>query len=55
MAAFAAYSIIDTVFLSVLPQRRLPIFMGMILLIGFLTFPAKRVTDGSITYLGMIF
>lgn len=24
MAAFAAYSIIDTVFLSVLPQRRLP-------------------------------
>ena len=25
MAAFAAYSIIDTVFLSVLPQRRLPI------------------------------
>ena len=42
MAAFAAYSIVDTVFLTVLPQRRLPIFMGMILLIGFLTFPAKK-------------
>lgn len=42
MAAFAAYSIVDTVFLTILPQRRLPIFMGMILLIGFLTFPAKK-------------
>ena len=42
MAAFAAYSIVDTVFLTVLPQRRLPRCMGMILLIGFLTFPAKK-------------
>ena len=42
MAAFAAYSIVDTVFLTILPQRRLPIFMGMILLIGFLTGPAKK-------------
>ena len=50
MAAFAAYSIIDTVFLSVLPQRRLPIFMGMILLIGFLTFPAKK-GDGRVNHI----
>lgn len=50
MAAFAAYSIIDTVFLSVLPQRRLPIFMGMILLIGFLTFPAKK-GDGRVNHM----
>ena len=50
MAAFAAYSIIDTVFLSVLPQRRLPIFMGMILLIGFLSFPAKK-GDGRVNHM----
>ena len=50
MAAFAAYSIIDTVFLSVLPQHRLPIFMGMILLIGFLTFPAKK-GDGRVNHI----
>ena len=50
MAAFAAYSIIDTVFLSVLPQRRLPIFMGMILLIGFLTVPAKK-GDGRVNHI----
>ncbi len=50
MAAFAAYSIIDTVFLSVLPQRRLPIFIGMILLIGFLTFPAKK-GDGRVNHI----
>ena len=50
MAAFAAYSIVDTVFLTVLPQRRLPIFMGMILLIGFLTFPAKK-GDGRVNHM----
>ena len=42
MALFAAYTIVDTVFLSILPQRRLPIFMGVLLLIGFLTFPARK-------------
>ena len=42
MALFAAYCIVDTVFLSILPQRRLPIFMGMILVIGFLVYPAKK-------------
>lgn len=42
MAAFAAYSIVDTVFLNTLQERRLPIFMGMILLIGFLNFPARK-------------
>ncbi len=42
MALFAAYTIVDTVFLSILPQRRLPIFMGVLLFIGFLTFPARK-------------
>ena len=42
MALFAAYTIVDTVFLSILPQRRLPMFVGLILLFGFLTFPAKK-------------
>ena len=42
MAVFAAYSIVDTVFLNTLQERRLPIFMGMILLIGFLNFPARK-------------
>ena len=42
MALFAAYTIVDTVFLSILPQRRLPIFMGVLLFIGFLTVPARK-------------
>ncbi len=42
MALFAAYTIVDTVFLSILPQRRLPIFMGVLLFIGFLTFPVRK-------------
>ena len=42
MAVFAAYCIVDTVFLNTLQERRLPVFVGMILLIGFLTFPARK-------------
>ena len=41
MVAFSAYCIIDTVFLST-RQVRLPMFVGLILLFGFLTFPAKK-------------
>ncbi|WP_295587897.1 TRAP transporter permease [uncultured Oscillibacter sp.] len=50
MAVFAAYSIVDTVFLNTLQERRLPIFMGMILLIGFLTFPARK-GDGRVNHI----
>ena len=36
------YCIIDTVFLTTLQEVRLPIFVGLILLFGFLTFPARK-------------
>ena len=36
------YCIIDTVFLSTRQEVRLPMFVGLILLFGFLTFPAKK-------------
>ena len=40
--AISAYCIIDTVFLSTRQEVRLPMFVGLILLFGFLTFPAKK-------------
>ena len=42
MVAFSSYCIIDTVFLSTRQEVRLPMFVGLILLFGFLTFPAKK-------------
>ena len=42
MVAFSAYCIIETVFLSTRQEVRLPMFVGLILLFGFLTFPAKK-------------
>ena len=42
MVAFSAYCISDTVFLSTRQEVRLPMFVGLILLFGFLTFPAKK-------------
>ena len=42
MAAFSLYCIIDTVFLATLTEIRLPVFVGMILLLGYLTFPARK-------------
>ena len=36
------YCIIDAVFLTTLPERRYAIFLGMILLLGFLTFPVRK-------------
>ena len=42
MAVFSLYCIIDTVFLTTLTEIRLPVFMGLILLLGFLTFPARK-------------
>lgn len=53
MVAFSAYCIIDTVFLSTRQEVRLPMFVGLILLFGFLTFPAKKGTSGSTTCPGM--
>lgn len=42
MAVFAFYCIIDAIFLTTLPEIRLSVFVGMILFLGFLTFPAKK-------------
>lgn len=42
MAAFALYCIIDAIFLTTLPEIRYSFFMGMIVLLGFLTFPVKK-------------
>lgn len=42
MVAFSAYCIIDTVFLSTRQEVRLPMFVGLILLFGFLTFPGQK-------------
>lgn len=42
MAAFAFYCVIDAIFLTTLPEVRLSVFVGMILFLGFLTFPAKK-------------
>ena len=42
MVLFSLYCIIDTVFLSTMQEVRLPVFVGLILLFGFLTFPAKK-------------
>ena len=42
MVIFSVYCIIDTVFLSTRQEVRLPVFVGLILLFGFLTFPARK-------------
>ena len=42
MAAFAFYCVVDAIFLTTLPEIRLSVFVGMILFLGFLTFPAKK-------------
>ena len=42
MVSFSVYCIIDTVFLSTRQEVRLPVFVGLILLFGFLTFPARK-------------
>ena len=50
MAMFSLYCIIDTVFLSTKQEVRLPVFVGLILLFGFLLFPAKK-GDNRVNYL----
>ena len=42
MVFFSVYCIIDTVFLSTRQEVRLPVFVGLILLFGFMTFPARK-------------
>ena len=42
MVAFSIYCIIDAVFLTTLPEIRLSVFMGMIIFLGFLTFPVRK-------------
>ncbi len=42
MVAFSIYCIIDAVFLTTLPEIRLSVFMGMIVFLGFLTFPVRK-------------
>ena len=42
MVLFSLYCIIDTVFLSTMQEVRLPVFLGLIQLFGFLTFPARK-------------
>ena len=42
MALFAVYCIVDAVWLTTLPERRYCIFLGMIILLGFLTYPARK-------------
>ncbi len=42
MVAFSLYCIIDAVFLTTLPEIRLSVFMGMIVFLGFLTFPVRK-------------
>ena len=42
MAAFAVYCIIDAIFLTTLQEIRYSAFMGMIIFLGFLTFPVRK-------------
>ena len=42
MAAFAIYCIIDAVFLTTLQEIRYSVFMGVIIFLGFLTFPVRK-------------
>jgi len=42
MAMFAVYCICMTLFSTAMPEIRLPLFMGFIIIIGFLTYPIKK-------------
>ena len=42
MVGFAFYALVDAVFLTTLPERRYSIFLGLIVLMGYLTFPVKK-------------
>ena len=42
MAVFAVFCIVMTLFSRAMPEIRLTVFMGCIIIIGFLTYPAKK-------------
>lgn len=42
MAAFAVYCIVDAIFLTTLQEIRYSVFLGMIVFLGFLTFPVRK-------------
>ena len=42
MAAFSAYCIWATLFMTGLLERRLTLFLGMIIIIGYLNYPIKK-------------
>ena len=42
MALFAVYCILMTLFSKAMPEIRLPMFMGFIIIIGFLNYPIKK-------------
>ena len=42
MALFALYCIGMTLFSTAMPEIRLPLFLGFIIIMGFLTYPAKK-------------
>ena len=42
MALFAVYCIVMTLFSTAMPEVRLPLFLGFIVIAGFLSFPARK-------------
>ena len=42
MASFSVYCILMTLFSKALPERRLSLFLGFIVIIGYLVYPAKK-------------
>ncbi len=42
MVAFSVYSIWVTLFSNAMPQKRLTVFVGLIAIMGYLTYPAKK-------------
>ena len=51
MAAFAIYCIVDALLLTTLQERRMPIFVGLILFFGFLTYPARKTDSSRVNHL----
>ena len=42
MSAFSIYCILMTLFSKALPERRLSLFLGFIIIIGYLVYPARK-------------
>ena len=42
MSAFSVYCILMTLFSKALPERRLSLFLGFIIIIGYLVYPARK-------------